>query len=170
MNTVSKPIQTILNEPNTYDEDISYLNSVLCYIDFFENIEEEDYLIHNGKNRIEYSPQLYSFIHSLHKANLVASDDELDNFLERFDCLSTEKCSCFNLWIKDMNKIITDEAIIKRTNIKFLRITISTLLKLEKFFPGSWGIDIENGNWLRILNQLKRIYPSVYKPSKSNLC
>jgi hypothetical protein len=169
MNSI-KQIEEILQESNKYDTDLSFYNSAICYISFFEKASEKDYIIYRDGNRFEYTPQFYSFIHGLYKANLVASHDEMKDFLSTFNCIATEKLSCYMIWVREMNKILADEKKIKRTNISFLRKALSTMLNLEKIFPGSWGIDVENGNFLRILRQLKAIYPQIYSKGNTSVC
>ncbi len=168
--TEIQQIKKVLKECNKYDTDLSFYNSVICYISFFENITENDYIIYKDGNRFEYTPQFYSFIQGLYKANLVADKDEMKNFLATFNCIANEKLSCYMIWVREMNKILADEKQIKQTNLSFLRKALATMLNLEKIFPGSWGIDVENGNWLRILKQLKEIYPQIYNKGNISVC
>ncbi len=166
-----EPIISELKQPNTYNKDISYYNSVICHISYFENISENDYKTSNANNRFEYKPIVYSFINSLYQADLVASNLEMKDFLNKYGCRADKKYSCYNLWVKEMNIIISDEEFIEKTNLSFLRKAIATLINLEKIMPGSWGIDIENGNWLRILYRLKNILTNgVCKSNNFNLC
>lgn len=170
MKDFKKPILKLLNEENIYEKDFSYYNSVICYISYLKKITETDYIIYHDNRKFEYTPQFYSFIQVLYKADLVATHEQVQEFLKTYDCIKTEKCSCFNLWVKDMNKIISSDDLIQLTNLSFIRIALATMLSLEKMLPGSWGIDIENGNWLRILQQLKNIYFQIYKPAKNDIC
>lgn len=171
MKEITEPIKSLLKEKNTYNNDVSYFSSAVCHISFFEDISEDDYITYHPNNRFEYKPVVYSFINSLYKADLVASGNEMKEFLNKYNCLANEQFSCYNLWVKEMNIIISDEDHIKKTNLSFLRKAIATLISLEKIMPGSWGIDIENGNWYRILNQLKNIFEKeLYCSNKHNLC
>ncbi len=166
-----EPIISELKKPNTYNKDISYYNSVICHLSYFENISENDYITYHVNNRFEYKPVVYSFINSLYKADLVASNNEMKEFLNKYNCRADEKYTCYNIWVKEMNIIISDDELIEKTNLSFLRKAIATLISLEKIMPGSWGIDIENGNWLRILNQLKNILTNdVCQSNNFNLC
>lgn len=170
MKEIKTPIYNLMNQPNQYKSDISKYNSVICYISFFEKATEDDYVIYHKNNRFEYTPEFYSFIQSLYNADLVASDSEMKSFLKSLNCIATEKSSCYNIWIKDMNKIINDDSLLTKTNICFLRLAIATMIRLETLIPGSWGMDIENGTWLRILKQLKAIYPDIYTPCCNSHC
>ena len=152
------PIKRILNEPDTYSKDISLLKTVICYKSFFQDIQEKDYLLCCKEGKFQYTPIFYSFVQQLFKADLVASDSEMQDFLAQLNCYNDQNSSCYKVWVKYMNNILADKDLIKETNLCFLKKSLATIISLEKIIPGSWGIDAENGNWLRIIIQIERIY------------
>ncbi|MDD3741302.1 MAG: DUF6508 domain-containing protein [Bacteroidales bacterium] len=160
---LGKHIESILSESNEYNCDINLYCAVLSYIPFFNDIKESDYIKYHNDNSFEYTPQLYAFIKALYDAKLVEDEENMALFLKSYN----SQCA-YNKWIKDMNMILENEEFIIKTNLSFLKKAIFSLIRLEKACPGSWGIDAESGNWLLILNQLKRILTEVYKENKSS--
>jgi hypothetical protein len=68
-----------------------------------------------------------------------------------------------------MNAVLGDSELSNQINISFIRKALFTMVKLEKIMPGSWGIDVETGNWLKLLKALQRILPQVYKCDKREM-
>jgi hypothetical protein len=169
MNYIFKPISRLLEKPNFYNKDISYYNSVICYISFFEGIKEEDYINYKNDRTFTYTPQFFSFLQALHEADLVETREGMKTFLATFNCFIDEKSSCYKAWVKQMNNIISDEKQMNKANISFVKKAFATMISLEKIIPGSLGIDIENGNILKLLNRLKDIYPEISTNSKANI-
>jgi hypothetical protein len=159
----SKQIENILSESNEYEGDMNLFCAVLSYIPYFKDITEDDYIKYHNDNSFEYSPQLYSFIKALYDAKLVEDEENMALFLKSYN----SKCG-YNKWIKDMNLVLENEELMSRANISLLKKVMFSLIRLERVCPGSWGIDVESGNWLKILNQLKIILSEIYKENKSN--
>ncbi|HNQ67350.1 MAG TPA: DUF6508 domain-containing protein [Bacteroidales bacterium] len=159
----SKQIENILSESNEYDCDINLYCAVLSYIPYFKDIKEDDYIKYHKDHSFEYSPEFYSFIKALNDAKLVEDEEKMASFLKSYNL----HCG-YNKWIKDMNIVLENEELLGRANISLLKKVMFSLIRLERVCPGSWGIDAESGNWLKILNQLKRILSEIYKENKSN--
>jgi hypothetical protein len=66
--------------------------------------------------------------------------------------------------MKEMNSILGNSEAMKTVNLCFIRKAVFSMVRLERVLPRSWGIDVETGNWLSVLHQLKRILPDIYKP------
>lgn len=142
----------------------SYTNSsntkvqkVLNYIPFFTNISEKDYIVYNDDNTFEYTPAIYEFIKALFDADLVEDYEKMQAFLENYDC-KVHDCNNYNNWMRDMNRTICRSDLLKEADITFIRKAFLTLIRLEKVIPGSWGIDIEVGTWLKLIRRLKEMY------------
>ena len=88
----------------------------------------------------------------------------MTNFLLQYD-----SPTAFKLWIKDMNSVLSNNTVFETVNICFIKKAFFTMIKLEKIMPGSWGIDVETGNWLKLLRRLHNILPEIYKCEKSTL-
>lgn len=155
MNKLSKQVKDILKCKNVYDCDVALYHEVISYIPYFQNIKEEDYITYNN-NKFEYTPNFKSFIDSLFNARLVEDIDEMKTFLSKYKSEFPYK-----LWMKDMNIILEDEDLFDKVNLSFLKKTLLSIIRLENILPGSWGIDVEAGNWLKILLQLKKILPNL---------
>jgi hypothetical protein len=133
------------------------VQKVLNYIPFFSNISEDDYIIYNDDHSFEYTPAIYEFIKALFDANLVEDFEKMQGFIENYDC-KVDSCNNYNNWMRDMNRIICRSDLLNEADITFIRKAFLTLIRLEKVIPGSWGIDIEVGTWLKLLRRLKGIY------------
>ncbi len=155
MRKLSKQVRDVLKEGNDYHNNMSLYRDVISYIPYFKNIKEEDYIIYHGDNTFEYTPQFYSFIKSLFDAGLVESVGNMEDFLTSYNSKSAYK-----LWMRDLNIVLDDKNILADANISVLKKIIFSLLRLESVLQGSWGIDAESGNWLKILMQLCRILPA----------
>jgi len=164
MEPISKQVKNILKENNTYEYDISSYCEAISYIPYFQEIEESDYIIYHEDRSFEYTAQFYSFVKSLFDAKLVEDVEVMKSFLTTYNSESPYK-----LWLKDMNLVLEDEDLLKQTNISFLKKTILSVIRLEYVLPGSWGIDVEAGNWLKILEQLKNILPQITNSKKENI-
>lgn len=158
---LSKQIKKLLNEVNKYDFPIEYFCNLLSYIDFLEKAKEEDYIIYHDDHTFEYTPKFYSFIKALFDSRLVEDVSNMTEFLKSYEC----KCA-YQAWIMEMNEILSNEDLIKQMNISFVRKAFFTLIRMENILPGSWGIDVETGNWLKLLRLLKQIFPEVYRCDK----
>lgn len=157
-------IEYICNQPNLYDYDINLYCSVLSYIPYFQDIKESDYIKHHDDHSFEYSPQFYAFIRALYDAKLVEDENNMALFLDSYN----NHCA-YSKWMKEMNTVLEDEDLLVKTNLSFLKKAIFSIVRLERVCPGSWGIDVESGNWLIILLQLQRILPNIYKENKSEM-
>lgn len=133
---------------------------VLKYIDFFKDIKEEDYIRYGDDHGFEYTPQFYGFIQALFDAGLVENYEKLIEFVAMGSESDIEKCELFSQWMKEMNKKISRPCEMRDTDIHFLRRAFLTVIRMEKIFPGSWGIDVETGTWIRLLKQLKFLHDS----------
>lgn len=134
------------------------IEEVLDYITYFCNIKEADYITYAGDNTFEYSTELKSFINSLYQANLVEDEEAMQHYLDEESRGNPDKCRNFNEWIRIMNQTISRPDLLRKTDILFLRRAFLTLIRMEDFFPGSWGIDVEVGTWLKLLRRLKALY------------
>ncbi|MDR2009114.1 MAG: hypothetical protein LBQ22_01360 [Bacteroidales bacterium] len=164
MNKLSKQIKNILKKEDNYPYDISRYREVISYIPYFQEINEGDYIIYHDDHTFEYTPQFYSFIKALFDAKLVEDKDTMNEFLKEYRSESSYK-----LWMKDMNMVLDDEKLLSLTNLSLLKKIIFSLINLENVLQGSWGIDAESGNWLKILIQLRNIFPRVFKTETSVL-
>ncbi len=162
MNTLSKQVKEILLRPNIYDNDITHFCEVLSFLPYFQDIKESDYIKFHDDHSFEYTPHFYSFIKTLFTAKLVEDVDEMTSFLKTYNCTAAYKT-----WMKEVNTILSNNELISKANLCFLKKAIFSMVRLERVLPGSWGIDVETGNWLAILNQLKKIMPEIYKPSRN---
>jgi len=162
--SVSEQVKNILVKKNDYNKDIIHYCEVLSYLPYFQEITEDCYIKHHKDKTFEYTPQFYSFIKTLYDAGLVEDDGEMRIFLNSY------KTEChYKSWLDDMNTILGDDELLKQTNLCFLRKALFSIIRLERELPGSWGIDVETGNWLAILLQLKRILPEIYKSEKKGM-
>lgn len=164
MESLSQQVQILLQRQNNYGGDISNYCSVLSFIPMFEDIIEEDYIIYHNDNSFEYTAQFYSFIKSLFDAGLVEDVELMNDFLKSYD----ERCA-YKLWMKEMNYILSNNELLEKSNLCFIKKAVFSMIRLERILPGSWGIDVETGNWLALLYQLKRILKEIYKTDKSKL-
>jgi hypothetical protein len=57
-----------------------------------------------------------------------------------------------------MNRTLCRSDLLRNADINFIKKAFLTLIRLEKVIPGSWGIDIEVGTWLKLLRRLQDIY------------
>ncbi|HOK38968.1 MAG TPA: hypothetical protein PLC87_09910 [Bacteroidales bacterium] len=158
---LSKQIKKLLSEDNKYDFPIEYFCNLLSYIDFLEKAKEEDYIIYHDNHTFEYTPKFYSFIKALFDSRLVEDVDIMTEFLKTYEC----KCA-YQVWIKEMNEILSNDELFNKMNISFVRKAFFTLIRMENVLPGSWGIDVETGNWLKLLRLLKQIFPEIYRCEK----
>jgi len=162
MNFPGNEIENIFSQPNEYNNDISSFCSVLSYIPYFEEIKESDYIKYHEDQTFEYTPEFHSYIRALYDAKLVEEDDEMVLFLKSYN----SNCA-YNKWIKDMNLVLGNEELLKISNLSFLKKAVFSFVRFERVCPGSWGIDVESGNWLLLLRQFERIYCDIHKNYKS---
>ena len=161
MNQLSSQILELLKEQNKYDSEISGFCEVLSFLPYFQDIKESDYIIYHDDNTFEYTAEFYSFIKALFEAKLVEDVDEMTKFLDCYQC-----CSAYKYWMKELNVILSNDELIVKTNLSFIRKAFLSMIRLERVLPGSWGIDVETGNWVKLLQQLKRILPEIYRCEK----
>lgn len=135
----------------------SKIEKVLNYIPFFTNVCEKDYIIYHEDHSFEYTPAIYQFIEALFEAKLVEDYEQMKSFLENYDC-SVHECNSYNNWMRDMNRTLCRSDLLRNADINFIKKAFLTLIRLEKVIPGSWGIDIEVGTWLKLLRRLQDIY------------
>ncbi len=164
MDSLSGPIKIILKEKNTFEHSISFYCQVLSFLPYFEDISERDYIKYHNDHTFEYTPQFYSFIKSLFDSKIVADEEEMSGFLKLY-----ASNSAYKYWIRDMNKILNDDKYLENINLSFIRKAFFSMIKFEELMPGSWGIDVETGNWFKILKQMKRIFPQIYKCEKDDM-
>lgn len=164
MDNLSRPIQVLLEETNTYNHNIGLYCELLSYIPYFEDICEKDYIKYHDDHSFEYTPEFYSFIKSLFDSKMVEDVDLMTDFLKLYN-----SPSAYKMWIKDMNNVLSNDVILLKTNISFIRKAFFSMIKLEKVMPGSWGIDVETGNWLKLLKRLQKILPEVYRCDKETM-
>lgn len=164
MDSPSKPIKNMLSEPNKYDHDIKLYCELLSFLPYLEEATEDDYIVYHNDNTFEYTAQFYSFIRALFDSKMVEDPKQMTDFL-----LQYQSQSAYSLWIKDMNAVLGDSELSNHINISFIKKALFTMIKLEKIMPGSWGIDVETGNWLKLLKALQRILPQVYKCDKREM-
>jgi hypothetical protein len=153
MNQEKKEFQENLNIYRGTKKD---LEKVLNYIPFFTQIEERDYIIYHNDRSFEYTPEMYEFIKALFDAKLVEDYEQMMEFVKQGDCEDSSS-NCYNQWVREMNQTICRPALLCEVDLSFIRKAFLTLIRLEKVIPGSWGIDIEVGTWLKLLRQLKQI-------------
>ena len=158
----SEQLLEILKSPNKYPYDINLYCEVLAFIPYFQDLKENEYIIYHNNKTFEYSAHFYSFIKALHDSHLVEDINEMTEFLKLY-----HSESAYKIWMKEMNLILSDEELLMKTNISFLKKAVLSMIRLEKVCPGSWGIDVETRNWLNILLQLKRIFPEIYRTEKN---
>jgi len=164
MDSLSRPISKLFEEENKYDYDITLYCEILSYLPFFEDIVEKDYIRYHDDHTFEYTAQFYSFIKALFDSKLVEEVDVMTEFLEKYN-----SSSAYKMWIKDMNAVLSNDKYMSTSNLSFIRKAVFSMIKLEKVMPGSWGIDVETGNWLKILKQLQSILPQIYQCRKENM-
>ena len=152
-------MDNLLKKLDTYNGSSKQLEKVLNYTTFFANAKEDDYITYNSNHTFEYTPQLCKFIDSLYEANLVEDSNKMQEFLKVVE-FEESICGDYNNWVRYMNRIICRPDLLEKTNLEFLRKSFLTIINLEKIIPGSWGIDVEVGTWLKLLRQLKDISQS----------
>ncbi len=133
-------------------------DKLLRYIDFFTNINERDYIRYNEDHTFDYTPQFYSFIQQLYESNLVEDYEQLIDSMTYEGAGDQERCEAFSHWMKELNRTLGRPCEMRHTDIQFLRKAFLTILRMEKVFPGSWGIDVETGTWLKLLKRFKQLY------------
>jgi hypothetical protein len=164
MESLSKQVQILLQRQNNYEGDIGNYCSVLSFLPMFEDIKEEDYIIYHNDHSFEYTPQFYSFIKSLFDAGLVEDAEVMNEYLKSYN-----DCCAYKIWMKEMNYILSSSELLEKANLCFVKKAVFSMIRLERILPGSWGIDVETGNWLALLQQLKLILKDIYKTDKSKL-
>jgi len=140
------------------DLKLENIPKVLQYIDFLSNIEEDDYIRYDEEHEFEYTPQFYGFIQALFDAGLVENYEKLVGHISMGSDNEHERCELFSKWMKTMNQTISRPCEMRETDIHFVRRAFLTIIRMEKIFPGSWGIDVETGTWLRLLQRVKTLY------------
>lgn len=164
MDKLSRPIQELFQEKNTYDNHIGLYCELLSYIPYFEDICEKDYIKYHDDHSFEYTPEFYSFIKALFDSKMVEQVDTMTDFLNKYN-----SSSAYKVWIKEMNLILSNDTLISNANLSFIRKAFFSMIKLEKVMPGSWGIDVETGNWFKLLKRLQKILPEVYRCDKETM-
>ncbi len=164
MDKLSMPIQFLLKEKNEYLYDIHLYCDTLSFLPFLENAIETDYIIYHEDQTFEYTPHFYSFINTLLDSKIIEDANSMEDFLEMYNSKNA-----YRLWIKDMNTILNNDDYMLMTNLSFIRKALYSMIKLENIIEGSWGIDVETGNWCKILKRLKTILPEVYRCQKENM-
>lgn len=164
MDSLSKPVRELLKEPNNYDHDIKLYCEVLSFLPFIEDAIETDYITYHNNHTFEYTPQFYSFIKSIFDSKMIEDHRTMTDFLKIYNSKTA-----YSQWVKDMNKVLSSSDLLQEVNLSFIRKAFFTIIKLEKCMPGSWGIDVETGNWLNLLKLLRNIMPQVYKCDKSTM-
>ncbi len=152
-------MKRLISDKVDFEGNIEKLDEVLNYIKFFTDIKEEDYISYTDRC-FEYTPEFYKFIELLFEAGMVEDYEAMLKFLEevKFDI---ESSSNYNTWVREMNKIICRPDLLRKVNISFLQKAFLTLIRIEKIIPGSWGIDVEVGTWLKLLKQLEAIRKEI---------
>lgn len=161
MHEISEPILKLLKEPNEYDSSIELYCNVISYLQFLESADENDYIIYHCNNTFEYTPQFYSFIKALFDAKLVEDVDKMTEFLKSYNSENA-----YQKWIREMNVVLSNDDLLSIINLSFIKKAFFTLIRLERILPGSWGIDVETGNWQKLLKQLSRIFTEIYRKEK----
>lgn len=161
MQSLSVHVRQILSLENEYNCDISKYCEVLSYSPYFKEINEKDYIKHHNDRSFEYTPEFNSFIKALYDAELVEDEQVMIEFIDKYNA-----CCSYKTWMKEVNLFLNNSDLLKKANISLLKKIIFSMIRLERIIPGSWGIDVEAGNWQSVLRRLKEIYPLIYKPSK----
>ncbi|MDD2635694.1 MAG: hypothetical protein PHW82_09375 [Bacteroidales bacterium] len=164
MESLSEPVIELLNEPNIYEHDIKLYCEVLSFLPYFENAVETDYIIYHNNHTFEYTPHFYSFIKSLFDSKMVEDHEVMTGFLKKYNSKNA-----YSQWVKDMNYVLSNAELLQKINLPFIRKAFFTMVKLEKIMPGSWGIDVETGNWLNLLKIVQNIMPQIYRCDKSTM-
>jgi hypothetical protein len=131
---------------------------LLSYIDYFTNINESDYIRYDEDHNFDYTPQFYSFIQQLFESNMVEDYEQLIDAISYEGAGEQERCEAFSHWMKELNRTLSRPCEMRHTDIQFLRKAFLTVIRMEKVFPGSWGIDVETGTWLKLLKHFKELY------------
>ena len=134
------------------------IETIFPYIDFFTNIKEEDYIRYGKDHEFEYTPQFYAFIQTLFDTGLVENYEHLIDYVSDGSGNDHERCELFSRWMKEMNRILSRPCEMRETNIHFIRRAFLTVIRMENIFPGSWGIDVETGTWLKLLKRVKELH------------
>ncbi len=130
------------------------------FIDYFIDISEDDYISYNGEHEFEYTDTFLSFIQMLFDVDMVDDYEHLIGVITNSSINKYERCELFSHWIKEMNRVLSRPCEMKKTDKDFLKRSFFTVIKLEDIFPGSWGIDVETGTWLKLLKRTKELYES----------
>ena len=131
---------------------------LLSYIDFFKNIREEDYIIYADGHQFSYTQNFLEFIQQLHDSNMVENYDHLIQSITKYPEDDEARCEAFSGWMRELNRTLSRPCDLREADICFLRKAFLTLVRMEKIFPGSWGIDVETGTWIKLLKQFKKLY------------
>ncbi|MDA3820728.1 MAG: DUF6508 domain-containing protein [Candidatus Delongbacteria bacterium] len=146
------------NKTNINKPVIKQPEKLLSYIDFLINIKEADYIIDADGHRFNYTQKFRDFIQQLHDSNMVENYDHLIQSITEHRGDDEARCEAFSGWMRDLNRTLSRPCDLREADIYFLRKAFLTLVRMEKIFPGSWGIDVETGTWLKLLKQFKRLY------------
>ena len=80
------------------------------------------------------------------------------------DFLKTYNCkSAYKLWMKEMNTVLSNNELVEKTNLCFLKKAVFSMVRLERVLPGSWGIDVETGTWLVVITSYSIHYTKLYE-------
>jgi hypothetical protein len=136
------------------------LNEIFDYIDFMTNIKEEDYILYDEHHEFKYTPKFLEFINTLYATGLVEDYESLIDFVTMGMDDENLRCEMFSNWMKEMNRVLSRPCELRKTDIHFVKRAFLTLIRMEKIFPGSWGIDVETGTWLKLLRRVKELHDS----------
>ncbi len=130
------------------------------FIDYLTDIAEDDYIRYNGEHEFEYTDTFLGLIQMLFDTDMVDNYEHLIGVITNNSKDKYERCDLFSNWIKEMNRVLSRPCEMKKTDKDFLKQSFFTVIKLEDIFPGSWGIDVETGTWLKLLKRTKELYES----------
>lgn len=153
-----KEINSVNKQEKHIDLKLENIPQTLAYIDFLKDINEEDYIRYDNEREFEYTPQFYAFIQALFDSGLVENYEKLIEFVALGSENEHERCELFSKWMKTMNQTISRPCEMRNTDIQFIRRSFLTIIRMEKIFPGSWGIDVETGTWIKLLQRVKTLY------------
>jgi hypothetical protein len=136
------------------------MKEIINSIDYFTNISEDDYISYDSEHSFAYTSSFLDFIVKLQCSGLVGDDTCITDYELLKSPENVEHCEMFSLWVQEMNKTLSRPCEMRNADIDFIRRAFLTVIKMEKIFPGSWGIDVETGTWLKLLRRVKELYES----------
>ncbi len=149
-------MNNLFTDAEKYTGDLRKFDEVLSFIPFFTDIDEDDYIIYYPDRKFQYTNRFNDFIKTLFEAGLVEDYQDMLGYLKdtSFDM---EASGCYSAWVREMNRTICRPDLLNAAGLPFIRKAFLTLIRLEKVIPGSWGIDVEVGTWLKLLRRLSAI-------------